>query len=120
MHDVTEGGLATAVEELSAAGHHKIRIRIDKIPVYPQTEKICRLLGIAPLGLIGSGSLLIVCKKDRSHQVEKRIRKAGIDVACIGQVLEAGQGIQAVQDDQSVPWPRFEVDELARLFASNA
>jgi len=119
MHDVTEGGLATAVEELSTAGHHKIRIRMDKIPVYPQTEKICRLLGIAPLGLIGSGSLLIVCKKDRSHQVEKRIRKAGIDVACIGQVLEAGQGIQAVQDDQSVPWPRFEVDELARLYTKN-
>ncbi len=119
MHDVTEGGLATAVEELSAAGQHKIRIRMDKIPLYPQTEKICRLLGIAPLGLIGSGSLLIVCKKDRSYQVEKRIRKAGIDVACIGQVLEAGQGIQAVQDAQSVPWPRFEVDELARLFAEN-
>jgi len=119
MHDVTEGGLATAVEELSTAGQHKIRIQMDKIPFYAQTERICRLLGIAPLGLIGSGSLLIACKKDGSHRVEERIRKAGIDVACIGQVLEAGRGIQAVRDNQSVAWPRFEVDELARLFAKN-
>ena len=59
MHDVTEGGLATALDELSIAGNHKIKIYTDKIPVFPETRKISDLLDIDPLGLIGSGSLLI-------------------------------------------------------------
>ena len=36
MHDVTEGGLATALEELGIAGGHRIKINMDTIPVYPQ------------------------------------------------------------------------------------
>jgi hydrogenase expression/formation protein HypE len=59
MHDVTEGGLATAVSELSMAGGCRIRIRMEKIPVYPLTRKICTLSGIDPMGLIGSGSLRV-------------------------------------------------------------
>jgi len=66
MHDVTEGGLATAARELSIAGQHRIRIDMDQIPVFPQTRQISRLLGIDPMGLIGSGSLLICCRKSVS------------------------------------------------------
>jgi len=55
MHDVTEGGLATAVSELSIAGQHRIRIDMNRIPVFPQTRRICDALDISPLGLIGSG-----------------------------------------------------------------
>ncbi len=61
MHDVTEGGLATAVRELGAAGGRRLRVHVDRIPVYPQTARVCSILGIDPLGVIGSGSLLITC-----------------------------------------------------------
>jgi len=40
MHDVTEGGLATALEELSVAGSRRIKVFMDKIPIFPQTAKI--------------------------------------------------------------------------------
>jgi len=55
MHDVTEGGLATALEELSTAGEHKIAVQMDAVPVHPLTRKICDTMGLDPLGLIGSG-----------------------------------------------------------------
>jgi len=116
MHDVTEGGLATALMELSVAGHHKIRIDMDSIPVFPETKKICRMLDIDPLGLIGSGSLLICCKKNHHENLITRIRNAGINVNCIGEVLEKGQGIDAVKKTKKVDWPTFEVDEITRLF----
>ena len=61
MHDVTEGGLATAVRELGAAGGRRLRLHLDRIPIYPETARICAILGLDPLGLIGSGSLLITC-----------------------------------------------------------
>ncbi|MBW1836221.1 MAG: HAD-IA family hydrolase [Deltaproteobacteria bacterium] len=116
MHDITEGGLSTAVEELSVAGRHRIRIDMDKISIYPQTQRICQLLGIDPLGLIGSGSLLICCRKNCCERLMERIRAAGVDAACIGEVLQEGRGIEATQNGESAEWPRYEVDELTRLF----
>lgn len=116
MHDVTEGGLATAAEELSIAGGYRIEIDMDSIPVFKETSTVCRLLGIHPLGLIGSGSLLICCRQSGCEKLIKAIRKAGIEVNCIGKVLEEGQGISAVKKNRPTPWPQFEVDEITRLF----
>ena len=116
MHDVTEGGLATALQELSMAGNHKIRVRMDQIPVFRETENICRLLDINPIGLIGSGSLLICCRSDTTEELMDRITAAGIDVTCIGEVLYVGRGIEAFNEAGPTEWPSFEVDEIARLF----
>jgi hydrogenase maturation factor len=116
MHDVTEGGLATALQELSIAGGHRIRIDLDAIPVFAETRKICRLLDIDPMGLIGSGSLLICCRPKALQNLMKALGDAGIDVACIGQVQSEGQGIDAYKNKKQVPWPCFEVDEITKLF----
>ncbi len=116
MHDVTEGGLATALEELSIAGRHRIKIDTGKIPVFPQTQKICRWLDINPIGLIGSGSLLICCRKDSAETLKLNIQKADINVTCIGEVLDPGRGVKAVDQDGPAEWPSFEVDEITRLF----
>jgi hydrogenase expression/formation protein HypE len=116
MHDITEGGLATALNELSIAGHHKIRVCVDRIPVYPQTQKICRLLHMDPIGLIGSGSLLICCSPGETGPLMDRIQDAGIQVTSIGTVLESGVGIQAFDKGRPVKWPGFEVDEITRLY----
>jgi hydrogenase expression/formation protein HypE len=116
MHDVTEGGLASAATELSIAGKHRIRIDMDRIPIFPQTQKICDALDISPLGLIGSGSLLICCNPDTKDKIIAEIKSAGIDATCIGEVLSKGEGILAMDDLKPVVWPAFKVDELARLF----
>ena len=116
MHDVTEGGLATAVSELSIAGKHRIRIDMNRIPIFPQTQRICDAFNISPLGLIGSGSLLICCNPDTKNDILTGIRKAGIDAACIGEVLENGAGVVAMEGLKQVAWPKFKVDELARVF----
>jgi len=115
MHDITEGGLATALAELSVAGGHEFRIDLDKIPVYPETKKICRLLNLNPLGLIGSGSLLICCRKNIHAQLMNAIRQKKIRVTLIGEVLNKGRGIKAMRQGQPIEWPRFEVDEITRL-----
>jgi len=117
MHDVTEGGIAAAIQELSTAGNHRIRIYLEKIPVYPQTEKICRALHINPMGLIGSGSLLICCRKKSCKALIERIRDSGINISCIGEVLEEGKGIEAISGTDVVEWPCFEADEITRLFS---
>lgn len=120
MHDITEGGLSTALRELSIAGSHHIRVDMDRIPVFSQTRKISRLMEIDPLGLIGSGSLLICCRKDDTDRLIHSIRDAGIQISRIGEVSDPGQGIRAESGGSPVSWPCFEVDEIARLFENKA
>lgn len=117
MHDVTEGGLATAVEEFGTAGGHRLGIELDRIPIYPETDRICRVMGLKPLGLIGSGSLLIACRPDQADPLIEEIRRAGIEAACIGEVLEAGRGVEVRGPAAGTPWPAFETDEITRLFS---
>ena len=115
MHDVTEGGLATALSELSTAGGCKIKIRMEDIPVYPLTSKLCALFEISPLGLIGSGSLLICCNKNHVDPLMEQIHNAGIEVSAIGEVLAKGKGVEATRRGKPAAWPSFTADEITRL-----
>jgi hydrogenase expression/formation protein HypE len=115
LHDVTEGGLATAVRELGAAGGRRLRVHVDRIPVYPQTARVCSILGIDPLGLIGSGSLLITCSTADAGPLTAAVAALGIEITDIGEVLEPGGGIEALKDGVAVEWPLFLRDEVSRL-----
>jgi len=116
LHDITEGGLAIAVEELSIAGGHRLKINMDAIPFFPLTQKIATCFNIDPLGLIGSGSLLICCEKKFYLKLMDDLHQNGIAVTCIGEVLRKGVGIKAYHKGKIVDWPRFTVDEITRLF----
>jgi hydrogenase maturation factor len=116
MHDVTEGGLASALSELAIAGEHEIHVQMDQVPVFDQTHKICSALDINPLGLIGSGSLLICCRPEKFQKLMQRLTDAGIQATQIGTVGERGAGIRAFKQGKSVQWPKFEVDEVTKLF----
>ena len=117
MHDVTEGGAATAIKELSEACCLGFKIHLDRIPIFPETEQICGLLGINPLGLIGSGSLLIVVKKESAEELVKRIKARGVSITEIGEVTDGPAGVEAFDNGKPAEWPCFEVDELTRLFS---
>jgi hydrogenase maturation factor len=117
LHDVTEGGLATALEEFSIAGGYGIAVQVPRIPIFPETDRLCRAMGIDPLGLIGSGSLLISCTAGSSEILLRKLAASGIPAAHIGTVLDERPGIRAFDGEAEVEWPRFAVDEIARLFA---
>jgi hydrogenase expression/formation protein HypE len=115
LHDVTEGGLASAVSELGVAGGRRLRLHLDKIPVYPQTERVCEALGLRPLGLLGSGSLLITCSAADAVPLGDALEAAGIDVSAVGEVLGKGEGIEALRFGVPEEWPSFDRDEVTRL-----
>jgi hydrogenase maturation factor/phosphoglycolate phosphatase-like HAD superfamily hydrolase len=115
MHDVTEGGIATAVRELAIAGGNCITVNIDSLPVHPVTVEICGALGIDPLGLIGSGALLFCCAPGISLKVQSAAEKEGIEITEIGLVGTPGTAAYARKRGKEVEMPCFETDELARF-----
>ena len=63
LHDPTEGGLATGVRELALAAGCGALDR-DAVPVLPETAAVAEALGLDPLGMLASGSLLAAVEPD--------------------------------------------------------
>ena len=120
MHDVTEGGLATALRELAAATGRGILVHRERVRVSAGTQRICDLLGADPLGLIASGSLLVCCDPEEAPALLAALAGAGIAGADIGELTEEGAGVVALERGLPAPWPEFVTDEAARLLAEPA
>jgi hydrogenase maturation factor len=121
MHDPTEGGVATGLWELAEAAGVGLVIDQERLPLLGECETMCRHFGIDPLGLIASGSLLIVAEKDREEAILQRLRAEGIAAAAIGEVVAVEQGCSLRSADGSLrPLPVFSRDEITGLFADKA
>lgn len=116
LHDPTEGGLATAVREIAAPARLGASLNAGRIPVLPESLAICEALGLDPLGLLASGSLLLAAAPDLAADVRVAIGTAGIPVAEIG-VLTDNEEFTIERDGLVEPLPDFAVDEIARLNA---
>lgn len=92
MHDVTEGGVLGAVDEMAVASGIGVRVDGDRVPVLPETAAICTHLGVDPLGLIGSGALLIASPDP--HGTSAAIEAAGVRVTQIGEFLRDGRQLR--------------------------
>jgi hydrogenase expression/formation protein HypE len=117
MHDITEGGLATALRELAVACGHGLVVRRERVPVLSETHRLCELLGADPLGLIASGSLLVCCRPDAAAPLLRALRDEDIAATVIGEVGEEGVGVSALERGLPASWPEFAADEAARLLA---
>jgi len=116
MHDPTEGGLATGLWELAKAAGVGLEVDEAAIPILPETQDLCARLGLDPLGLIASGALLLAVAPTDAATILDALDEAGIAAAHIGRVVERERGfvLRSATGERSLP--RFEQDEIARLF----
>ena len=123
MHDPTEGGLSTALQELAFASKVNISIDVEAVKVLPLCQVICDALSIDPWGLISSGALLATVSPNETIGVLAALEDAWIEATVIGKVescndvgeeptvfVSQGSGISRA------PIKNFERDELARYF----
>ena len=120
LHDVTEGGLVTALREVAQASGLGIAIEEGSIPVLPECSAICQALNIDPLGLLGSGALLVTLPPSEVPALQNALVELGTDGWEIGMMIDPEEGTQMIGYEGEVPLPEFPRDELARYFASLA
>ncbi len=116
MHDPTEGGVAGGLWELCAAAGVGAVVEAEALPFYAETRAICEVLGLDPLGLIASGSLLAAVEAEAAEAVLTALHAAGIEATCIGTVTAEADLLLRERDGRLRPFPRFARDEIARLF----
>ncbi len=116
MHDPTEGGLAAGLSELVAPAGLGLRVVREHIPVFSETEAICKVLALDPLKLIASGALLIAVSRGGVDSVVKAIETVGIPVVAIGEVRPRDEGLNIVTNGIAEPLTPPVRDEIARAF----
>ncbi|ABD90078.1 hydrogenase expression/formation protein HypE [Rhodopseudomonas palustris] len=92
--DATRGGVAAVLNEIAAAA--KIGVAIDeaKIPVRPEVDGVCEILGLDPLYLANEGTLVAVVPADQADAALAawRARADGTDACAIGEITAGPSG----------------------------
>ncbi len=94
MRDITRGGLATVLSELSERLPRAVVIEEDSIPLSRAVRGATELLGIDPLFLACEGRAVLVVPEDRAAAVLDGIRQhnLGADAAVIGRIDDRRRG----------------------------
>lgn len=109
LHDPTEGGIMTGVQEIAGAAGLGFELEIEKILVRQETSSVCRALNLDPLGLLASGALLALMSPEEVEQALDSLAKMGIPAAAIGHLVDSDNSLA-----NNGGLPTFERDELAR------
>lgn len=90
LRDPTRGGLATTLNEIARQSGAGMLIDEAAIPVHPQVEAACELLGLDPLYLANEGKLVVVCAPEHAGAALAALRghPLGAAAARIGTVME--------------------------------
>lgn len=116
LHDPTEGGIRTAIVEISRAADLGVVVQEAHIPILPEGKLLCDHFGLDPLGCLASGSLLIAVDAREASLLLSDFAAAGIMAADIG-VFTAASSVPLLQNAEGVRrlHPQ-EQDEIVKLF----
>lgn len=94
MRDPTRGGIAASLNEFAVATDLCFRIQEEAIPIRPQVQRACELLGIDPWVVANEGKVLIVIAKEDVDVALQVLRDhpLGRESAVIGYVDETHRG----------------------------
>jgi hydrogenase expression/formation protein HypE len=90
LRDPTRGGLATTLNEIARQSNVGMLLDEAAIPVLPQVEAACELLGLDPLYVANEGKLVAICAPEAADAVlaAMRAHPLGADAVRIGSVTE--------------------------------
>ena len=94
LRDPTRGGVATTLNEFVEGTALGIELEEAQIPVRPQVQAACNMLGLDPLYCANEGKLLAVVAPEDADKVLAAMKnhELGTDAAVIGEVTERYPG----------------------------
>jgi len=116
MRDPTRGGLATVANEIVRATGLTLRLTEARIPLRPEVQSVCEMLGYNPLYLACEGRVVAVVSAEDAPWALELMRRTSSDAAEIGEVnagnpavvLETELGGERLLEElESDPLPRI-------------
>jgi hydrogenase expression/formation protein HypE len=95
LRDATRGGLAAVLNELSRASNVGIEFDERKVPLRPEVDAACEMLGFDPFYVANEGKLVAILPEVAAEKVLSAMRghEYGRDATIIGKVVETHPGL---------------------------
>jgi hydrogenase maturation factor len=116
LHDATEGGVIGGIFEIAQASGVGVRFNEQAVPIRPEVEAVCRVVGIDPLTAISEGTLLLTVRPEHADGVLLRLREAGTVACVIGEIVTAAHGMVRLSDRGERPLEHPQVDPFWAAF----
>lgn len=113
MHDVSEGGIFSALWQLAECSGVGLEIDLKQIPVKQETVEICEFFGLNPYEIASAGALLMVT--DNGADLVKALAKENISAAVIGKITDGNDRVVINEDERRFLEPS-RADELYKMF----
>ena len=100
LRDLTRGGLASALHEISRGAGLGVLVRENAIPIAPEVDAACDLLGLDPLAMANEGRFVLFLpahQADRALAVLQRFQPSAASIGCVrgeAVLLETSLGLQ--------------------------
>jgi hydrogenase expression/formation protein HypE len=90
IRDPTRGGLAATLNEIAQQSGVGIHLNEGAIPVKPEVDAVCELLGLDPLNIANEGKLIVICAANDTDRLLAALHAhpLGKQGARIGEVRE--------------------------------
>jgi len=99
LRDPTRGGIASTLNEITAATHKGIRIRENVIPVNDAVRSACEMLGFDPLYVANEGKLVAVVDSGDAEKILTAMKHhpLGKQASIIGEVTNDHAGLVVLE-----------------------
>jgi len=89
LRDPTRGGLSSALNEMATKSRIGMLIEEERLPIGPEVQGVCEILGLDPLYVANEGNFIAVVKEGQSEQAVEVLRKnpSGRQAVCIGRAV---------------------------------
>jgi len=100
LRDLTRGGLTSALHEISRGAGLGVLVRENAIPIAPEVDAACELLGLDPLAMANEGRFVLFLpahQADQALAVLQRFQSSAARIGCVrgeAVLLETSLGLQ--------------------------
>jgi hydrogenase expression/formation protein HypE len=117
MHDATEGGFITALNEMAQASNLGFKVEFEKLPITPEARKIqeaFKLTDEQTLALSSTGTILSAVKPELKNEVTEMLRKNGLEASFVGEFTKTKKRTLIKQGEENL-FPKNAEDLYAKI-----
>jgi hydrogenase expression/formation protein HypE len=96
LRDLTRGGLATVLNEISEETQLRVTMDEVQIPIHEDVAAACEILGLDPLYVANEGKCIAIIKEKDAPKALDVLQRVSSDAAIIGRMEKTSDGPQVV------------------------
>ncbi|MCW4005238.1 MAG: AIR synthase-related protein [Candidatus Bathyarchaeota archaeon] len=118
MHDATEGGLVTALNELADASNVGFEVCWEKIPLCPQAQTLQGYFGLSDtqlLSMSSTGTIIAAVNPKAKEKTQNILTQNGLQAQFIGKFTQNPTTRTLTKNNQLAPFPKTADDPYTML-----